>query len=60
MNVYGFDGFRFDGITSMLYVHHGNGVGFTGNYHEYFNNSADMVISLRCIFLGIISIFNAC
>lgn len=31
-----FDGFRFDGVTSMLYHHHGIGVGFTGNYAEYF------------------------
>eukprot|EP00116_Pleurobrachia_bachei_P002437 sb/3462699/ len=33
-----FDGFRFDGVTSMLYHHHGVGHGFTGNYGEYFNN----------------------
>lgn len=32
----GFDGFRFDGVTSMLYHHHGIGIGFTGNYSEYF------------------------
>ena len=25
MDEYGFDGFRFDGVTSMLYVHHGIG-----------------------------------
>lgn len=31
-----FDGFRFDGVTSMLYHHHGIGIGFTGNYAEYF------------------------
>ncbi|GIQ89929.1 glycoside hydrolase, family 13, partial [Kipferlia bialata] len=30
-----FDGFRFDGITSMLYHHRGD-KGFTGNYDEYF------------------------
>lgn len=27
---------RFDGVTSMLYQHHGIGVGFSGNYAEYF------------------------
>ncbi|CAD8081375.1 unnamed protein product [Paramecium primaurelia] len=42
MNEYQFDGFRFDGVTSMLYVHHGNGYGFTGGYHEYFNELADI------------------
>ena len=37
----GFDGFRFDGITSMLYKHHGIGFGFSGDYNEYFGpNSA--------------------
>ena len=36
MKEYKFDGFRFDGITSMLYMHHGN-TGFSGNYHEYFS-----------------------
>ena len=36
------DGFRFDGVTSMLYHHHGSGVGFTGNYEEYFNDQLDV------------------
>ncbi|KAG9390068.1 1 4-alpha-glucan-branching enzyme GlgB [Carpediemonas membranifera] len=35
------DGFRFDGITSMIYHHHGVGVGFSGGYHEYFNDTVD-------------------
>ncbi|ORY00939.1 glycogen branching enzyme [Basidiobolus meristosporus CBS 931.73] len=35
------DGFRFDGVTSMMYVHHGIGAGFSGGYHEYFNESVD-------------------
>lgn len=39
---YRFDGFRFDGITSMLYHHHGIGTGFTGDYKEYFNTSVDV------------------
>lgn len=33
----GFDGFRFDGVTSMLYHHHGINIGFSGGYHEYFS-----------------------
>ncbi|KAI9155323.1 1,4-alpha-glucan-branching enzyme [Paramyrothecium foliicola] len=36
MDEYHFDGFRFDGVTSMLYTHHGLGTGFSGGYHEYF------------------------
>ncbi len=35
-----FDGFRFDGVTSMLYLHHGLGVDFS-NYGMYFDNSVD-------------------
>ncbi|GAB6909504.1 alpha amylase C-terminal domain-containing protein [Desulfosarcina cetonica] len=34
------DGFRFDGITSMLYTHHGLERAFTG-YDDYFNASVD-------------------
>ncbi|KAI9015855.1 1,4-alpha-glucan-branching enzyme GBE1 [Phycomyces nitens] len=41
MDVYQFDGFRFDGVTSMLYKHHGIGYGFSGNYHEYFGDLVD-------------------
>lgn len=37
-----FDGFRFDGVTSMLYHDHGIGTGFSGNYHEYFNTNVDV------------------
>ena len=33
---YGFDGFRFDGVTSMLYHHHGLQMEFSGDYHQYF------------------------
>ncbi|RYR53139.1 hypothetical protein Ahy_A06g028110 isoform B [Arachis hypogaea] len=39
---YKFDGFRFDGVTSMMYTHHGLGVGFTGNYNEYFGFATDV------------------
>ncbi len=35
-----FDGFRFDGVTSMLYLHHGLGVDFS-NYGMYFDTSVD-------------------
>lgn len=35
LDVFKFDGFRFDGVTSMLYLHHGIGAGFSGNYDEY-------------------------
>jgi 1,4-alpha-glucan branching enzyme len=36
-----FDGFRFDGVTSMLYYHHGMYRNFT-NYEQYFNNEQDV------------------
>lgn len=42
MEEYLFDGFRFDAVTSMLYHHHGIGVGFSGNYKEYFGTHVDM------------------
>lgn len=35
-----FDGFRFDGVTSMLYYSHGLGEAFT-NYGDYFNGNED-------------------
>ena len=38
---YRFDGFRFDGVTSMLYRHHGIGYGFSGDYNEYFGGTVD-------------------
>lgn len=39
---YHFDGFRFDGVTSMLYQHSGIGVQFSGNYKEYFGMHVDV------------------
>ncbi|KAH9329540.1 hypothetical protein KI387_001648 [Taxus chinensis] len=39
---YKFDGFRFDGVTSMMYTHHGLQVAFTGNYAEYFGFATDV------------------
>jgi len=41
MEEYKFDGFRFDGVTSILYTHHGIGTGFSGGYHEYFGPNVD-------------------
>ena len=35
-----FDGFRFDGVTSMLYLDHGLGSGFNG-YDDYFGANVD-------------------
>ncbi|KAI0346835.1 glycoside hydrolase [Trametopsis cervina] len=42
MEEFQFDGFRFDGVTSMMYTHHGIGAGFSGGYHEYFGDSVDL------------------
>ena len=38
---YNFDGFRFDGITSMIYYDHGLGKNFT-SYGEYFDGGQDI------------------
>ena len=40
MEEYKFDGFRFDGVTSMLYYSHGLGEAFC-NYGDYFNGHQD-------------------
>lgn len=37
---YNFDGFRFDGVTSMLYYSHGLGEAFCG-YQDYYNGHQD-------------------
>lgn len=37
---YSFDGFRFDGVTSMLYFSHGLGEAFV-NYADYYNGHQD-------------------
>lgn len=39
---YKIDGFRFDAVTSILYHHHGIGVGFSGDYREYFGPHIDV------------------
>jgi 1,4-alpha-glucan branching enzyme len=42
MDEYKFDGYRFDGVTSMMYHHHGLQTTFTGNYDEYFGMATDV------------------
>ncbi len=37
---YKFDGFRFDGVTSMLYYSHGLGEAYS-NYNDYYNGKQD-------------------
>ena len=45
---YHFDGFRFDGVTSMIYQDHGLGTNFTG-YDQYFglNTNVDAITYLQ-------------
>ena len=45
IDIYQFDGFRFDGVTSMLYLHHGVGAGgaFSGDYDEYLSKERSAV-----------------
>ena len=40
MEDYRFDGFRFDGVTSMIYLDHGLGKGFS-SYDDYFGDNID-------------------
>lgn len=42
-----FDGYRFDGITSMLYLHHGLGVDFV-DYGQYFDMTVDEDAWIYC------------
>jgi len=48
---YKFDGYRFDGVTSMMYHHHGLSYAFTGGYDEYFglNTDVDAVVYLMLV-----------
>ncbi len=41
LEVFRFDGFRFDGVTSILYYDHGLGKSFT-SYSDYFNGNVDL------------------
>lgn len=41
MEAYHFDGFRFDGVTSMIYHDHGLGSAF-GDYNMYFSMNTDL------------------
>ena len=41
LNEYRFDGFRFDGVTSMIYNNHGLGICFT-SYDDYFSMNTDV------------------
>ena len=41
LETYRFDGFRFDGVTSMLYNDHGLGREFTG-YADYFGPQVEL------------------
>lgn len=40
LDEYHFDGFRFDGVTSMIYIDHGLGTDFLG-YEQYFDDNQD-------------------
>jgi 1,4-alpha-glucan branching enzyme len=40
LDVFRFDGFRFDGVTSMLYLNHGLGHDFSG-YSDYYDGGQD-------------------
>ena len=40
LDEFGFDGYRFDGVTSMIYLNHGLGAEFS-SYDDYFNANVD-------------------
>ena len=42
MEEYMFDGFRFDGVTSILYKNHGINYNFSGGLKEYFGDNVDL------------------
>lgn len=51
MEEFKFDGYRFDGVTSMMYHHHGLNYTFTGHFDEYFgmNTDVDAVVYLMLV-----------
>ena len=58
VDTYGFDGFRFDGVTSMLYHSRGLGQGFSGDYNEYFVSNVFIIIDVmvkigKCFLVGL-------
>lgn len=59
---YKFDGYRFDGVTSMMYHHHGLSYAFTGNYEEYFgmNTDVDAVVYLMLVNNMLHDVFPNC
>lgn len=44
---YKFDGFRFDGVTSMMYHHHGLQMAFTGT-HRLFTSCLLCIVACVC------------
>ncbi|GFH30443.1 Aamy domain-containing protein, partial [Haematococcus lacustris] len=62
MDEYKFDGYRFDGVTSMMYHHHGLSYTFTGNYQEYFgmNTDVDAVVYLMLVNNLLHDLFPSC
>jgi len=52
LDEYQFDGFRFDGVTSMIYKHHGVKHSFVDGYKEYFDTDCteeDAIIYLTLV-----------
>ncbi|MEM6963633.1 MAG: alpha amylase C-terminal domain-containing protein [Bacteroidota bacterium] len=47
MTEFHFDGFRFDGVTSMLYHHHGHFISFD-HYDKYFREGVDWDAVIYC------------
>ncbi|KAF0470273.1 glycogen branching enzyme [Gigaspora margarita] len=47
---YKFDRFGFNGVTSMIFIHHSIRTGFSDDYHEYFGDSVDKE-SVMCLIL---------
>lgn len=58
MEEFHFDGFRFDGVTSMMYKHHGMGTGFSGGYHEYFGDAVDEEAIVYLMLVSLISLLS--